>query len=73
MKENILRMLRNAELTGCDWTQANDSPLSDSKKAEWATYRQKLRDFPSKVNFDDIIYDDNLHIIKNVPWPTKPE
>ena len=66
-------MMRNAELKGCDWTQGNDSPLTESKKAEWATYRQNLRDFPSTVNLDDITYDDNLHIIKNVPWPTKPE
>ena len=25
-----------------------DSPLSDSKKAEWATYRQQLRDLPQQ-------------------------
>ena len=32
--------LRNAKLTECDWTVGVDSPLSDSKKAEWQTYRQ---------------------------------
>ena len=38
---------RNRKLQASDWTQMPDSPLSDSKKTEWATYRQKLRDFTS--------------------------
>ena len=33
---------RNALLIWSDWTQGNDSPLSDSKKAEYVTYRQAL-------------------------------
>ncbi len=37
---------RNVLLIQSDWTQVVDSPLSDSKKAEWAVYRQALRDFP---------------------------
>ena len=40
----VLRIHRNWLLKDSDWTQFNDSPLSDSKKAEWATYRQALRD-----------------------------
>ena len=40
----VFRSYRNYLLTKSDWTQAADSPLSDSKKAEWKTYRQKLRD-----------------------------
>ena len=43
------RILRNRKLKNSDWTQANDSPLSDTKKAEWATYRQKLRDLTKTV------------------------
>ena len=43
------RGLRNKKLAKCDWTQAPDSPLSDAKKKEWATYRQKLRDLPKTV------------------------
>lgn len=39
-----LRTKRTNLLKACDWTQAPDSPLSDSKKTEWATYRQALRD-----------------------------
>ena len=37
-----------------DWTQFGDSPLSDSKKTEWATYRQSLRDLPAQSGFPDI-------------------
>ena len=40
----VFRDYRNNLLAQCDWTQAADSPLSDSKKDEWKTYRQKLRD-----------------------------
>jgi hypothetical protein len=42
-----MRDQRNVLLIQSDWTQVVDSSLSDSKKAEWATYRQALRDFPS--------------------------
>jgi|TARA_R100001460_G_scaffold84318_1_gene125571 hypothetical protein len=40
----IFRARRNRKLADSDWTQAPDSPLSETKKAEWATYRQALRD-----------------------------
>ena len=43
------RGLRNKKLAKCDWTQAPDSPLSDAKKKEWATYRQALRDLTKTV------------------------
>jgi hypothetical protein len=56
----ILRLKRDALLVESDWTQVNDSPLSDTKKAEWATYRQELRDLPSShqstTNFDDVVF-----------------
>tara|TARA_B100000131_G_scaffold224717_1_gene216324 strand:- start:1399 stop:1896 length:498 start_codon:yes stop_codon:yes gene_type:complete len=45
--DNEFRRQRRFLLEDCDWTQANDSPLSTSKKTEWATYRQVLRDLPS--------------------------
>ena len=32
------KKVRNTKLAESDWTQAADSPLSDSKKAEWKTY-----------------------------------
>jgi hypothetical protein len=45
------RTERNAKLTESDWTQYNDSPLSDEVKAEWAVHRETLRDLPE--NTDD--------------------
>lgn len=45
-----LRTKRNILLTESDWTQSPDSPLSDSKKAQWALYRQTLRDLPSNTS-----------------------
>jgi len=57
-----LRETRNQKLAESDWTQsATDSTLSSSKKTEWATYRQALRDLPA-----------NTTDLANPPWPTKP-
>jgi hypothetical protein len=39
-----VRKPRNYDLAMSDWTQMPDVPLSAEKKAEWAVYRQKLRD-----------------------------
>ena len=66
--ENLLRSERNVLLQNSDWTQMADSQLLNTKKTEWATYRQALRDLPStaKPNVDD-----NWCLI-NVTWPTKP-
>lgn len=63
--EAQVRSVRNARLTASDWTQASDSPLSDAKKTEWATYRQTLRDLPSNIG-DATTLDD-------VTFPTRPE
>ena len=59
-----VRNQRRNHIVSCDWTQAADSPLSDSKKAEWATYRQALRDVPS--NNSDVTS------LDAVTWPTEP-
>lgn len=56
------RQTRNKLLTESDWTQGADSPLSDSKKAEWATYRQALRDFDHSSVTSTV----------GIAWPTKP-
>lgn len=56
----VFRNRRNGYLTDSDWTQSLDSPLSDTKKQEWATYRQQLRDLPSTVD------------PSNPTWPSKP-
>ena len=55
-----VRTERNDLLIESDWTQVADSPLTDSKKAEWATYRQSLRDLPANnanvTNIDDVTF-----------------
>jgi hypothetical protein len=60
-----LRDKRNQKLLISDWTQMPDSPLTDSKKQEWATYRQQLRDLPSSYTDDDDIGD--------IIFPSKPD
>jgi hypothetical protein len=52
-----LRLIRKTLLQESDWTQASDSPLSNDKKAEWATYRQQLRDLPALYSDSDAIAD----------------
>ena len=60
-----MRQRRNLMLKDCDWTQGADSPLNDSKKTEWQTYRQALRDIPASYS--------NITSKEDVTWPTKPE
>ena len=59
-----IRKKRDRLLTESDWTQANDTPLTDANVAKWKTYRTSLRDLPSdqssKTKYSDIT------------WPTKP-
>ena len=59
-----IRIERERLLVESDWTQANDTPLSDADVAKWKTYRTSLRDLPSdqssKTKYSDIT------------WPTKP-
>ena len=40
------RVDRTMLLAESDWTQVADTALTTEKKAEWATYRQALRDLP---------------------------
>ena len=68
---------RNRKLKDSDWTQMSDSSLTDSKKAEWATYRQQLRDIPNNLrNHDNYVNDDVSHpfdgSIMDWRFPNKP-
>ena len=56
-----VRIERNRRLTNSDWTQMKDSPLSESKGAEWAVYRQQLRDITLQPGFP-----------WEIQWPTTP-
>ena len=63
--QNDIRRQRNKLLAATDWNQMPDSPLADEKKAEYAVYRQALRDLPS-------VYENETDI-DNVVYPTRPE
>ena len=58
--QSTIRSERKLLLEESDWTQAVDSPLTDTKKTEWATYRQALRDLPannsSATSIDDVVF-----------------
>lgn len=58
--EDFNRITRNELLAASDYTQLPDSPFSTAKKAEWATYRQSLRDL-------DMTTDPNQMV-----WPAEP-
>jgi hypothetical protein len=45
------RNWRINQLISTDWTQLPDAPVN---KEQWASYRQILRDLPSKQNFADL-------------------
>jgi hypothetical protein len=59
-----LRGQRESLLKNSDWTVMPDSPLSDSKKTEWTTYRQALRDITNGVSTEAEAL--------AVTWPTQP-
>jgi hypothetical protein len=58
IQEGKLRAQRNDLLKLSDWTQIPNNPLTPQKQAEWAEYRQNLRDmfnqkpyiFPTEPN-----------------------
>jgi len=67
--EIMFRQHRNFLLATTDWTQANDSPLNDTKKAEWRTYRQSLRDMPANKT---TTYEELANNINHSDYPTVP-
>ena len=57
------RVTRNKLLADSDWTQINDSPLSNEDKTAWATYRQELRGISDLDAWPNLEDDD---------WPVAP-
>ena len=53
-----VRSQRDSLLSGCDWTQLPDVTISN--KADWATYRQSLRDITDQED------------PYNIVWPVQP-
>ena len=60
-----IRTRRRILLQNCDWTQLPDCQLSDEERAEWAAYRQALRDLP--VNYTD------ADEASKIAWPEGPD
>lgn len=52
---------RNKLLFSTDWTQIPNNPLTSEVQAEWAAYRQELRDIPQQSGYP-----------YNVVWPVAP-
>jgi len=60
-----VRIERAGLFSSTDWTQMPDSPLTEAQRAEWAAYRQALRDVPQN--------NANATSLDEVQWPLKPE
>jgi hypothetical protein len=56
-----VREQRNNLVAESDWTQLDDTPITNAKKLEWAAYRQALRDIPTQAGFP-----------WDVTWPEAP-
>jgi len=69
-----VRSQRDSTLSGSDWTQVADVALSAEKVAEWATYRQELRDLPSTITrVSELTTTDPDTNETTSNWPTPPE
>ncbi len=60
---SLNRGRRNELLAHSDWTQINDSPLTNELKTAWATYRQELRGLTDVDAWPNLAEDD---------WPIAP-
>lgn len=61
----IFRAERDFRLTKSDWALLSDSPLSEDKKQEWISYREKLRNLPSTIS--------KISSMEEIDWPEKPQ
>ena len=57
------RTTRNKLLADSDWTQMNDSPLSNEDKTTWAVYRSELRNLTDDAAWPNLSDED---------WPVAP-
>ena len=65
----VFRQMRNQKLLESDWTRIDDCGISTSKKAEWATYRQELRDITKTVT--PVFITRGIIDESKFSWPTK--
>ena len=66
----LLRKKRDQLLVESDVKVLPDSPMTDSKRNEWKTYRQALRDLPASST-PKITNEEQLNE-SSVTWPTQP-
>lgn len=57
-----VRSSRDAKLAECDWLVIKSVETGVALAADWAAYRQALRDVPTQAGFPH-----------NITWPSKPE
>jgi hypothetical protein len=58
----LVRSQRDVLLAASDWTQLADTALTPDEVAEWAVYRQSLRDITKSPGFPEAVI-----------WPVEPE
>lgn len=52
-----IRVERDRLLKLSDWTQLPDVFMSSEQKQKWVTYRQELRDLPSKfTSVEEVVF-----------------
>mgnify|MGYP006153486019 FL=1 len=73
-KYDHLRMERNRLLRDTDFMFCSDYlHKTETIKNQWIIYRQSLRDLPSNININDVIFDmDSIYLISGITWPDKP-
>lgn len=59
----LLRVIRNVELASTDWTDLPSCPLDAETKAEFASYRQALRDLPHTLDLETMQIDESGNVI----------
>ena len=60
----LLRRERDRLLSECDWVVTKAKETSTNVPAAWKTYRQELRDLPSKYN--------DTTVQETITWPDEP-
>lgn len=65
--EGWIRGPRQRLLLESDWTQINDAPISTEAKAEWAIYREALRNMTNEFTEEN-----PLTSKSQISWPLKP-
>ena len=71
---DLIRRKRNILLNDCDFYMMPDYPITSSKKTEWETYRQALRDITSTIDTNSLVmvFENEELDVGGFTWPTPP-